>query len=87
MSDQFDATVQALAVDAEVTRAVQAALIGEGVPLSWIVDVPVGSDGFAPAQEAALDGRLDPAELGMHACRLAASTARCMGISQFLEPG
>jgi len=64
-----------------------AALITEGVPLSWIVDVPVGHPAFTAVQEAALDGRLDPAKLGMHACRLPAATARGLGIGEVLEPG
>jgi hypothetical protein len=43
--------------DAAETRRLQRSLLDDGVPLAWVVDVPVGHPSFAAVQVLAVDGR------------------------------
>ncbi|MBL8688235.1 MAG: FAD-dependent oxidoreductase [Rhodospirillaceae bacterium] len=57
-----DLTPRKVHADPARLGAFQASLLGEGVPLAWIVDVPVDHPSFAPVQRLFMSGRMAPDE-------------------------
>ena len=57
---QTGAAPRAMHADMGMVRAFQRDLLGDGVPLAWLIDVPVGSPHFAATQRLVMAGGYGP---------------------------